>query len=53
VRFGVAIALLAAVPIYLIYYAVQPMPEMLVFRQAAYESVNMVILGLIVAWMYR
>lgn len=53
VRFGVAIALLAAVPIYLIYYAVQPMPEMLVFRQAAYETVNMVILGLIVAWMYR
>ena len=53
VRFGVAIALLAAVPLYLIYYAVQPMPEMLVFRQATYETMNMVILGLVVAWMYR
>ena len=53
VRFGVAIALLAAVPLYLIYYAVQPMPEMLVFRQLSYETVNMVILGLVVAWMYR
>ncbi len=53
VRFGVAIALLAAVPLYLIYYAVQPMPEMLVFRQATYDTVNMVILGLVVAWMYR
>ena len=52
-RFGVAIALLAAVPIYLIYYAVQPMPEMLVFRQATYDTVNMVILGLVVAWVYR
>ena len=53
VRFGLAIALVAAVPLYLIYYAVQPMPEMLVFRQATYETINMVILGLVVAWMYR
>ena len=53
VRFGVAIALLAAVPLYLIYYAVQPMPGMLVFRQATYETINMVILGLVVAWVYR
>ena len=53
VRFGFAIAMLAAVPIYLIYYAVQPMPEMLVFRQISYDTVNMIILGLITAWMYR
>ena len=53
VRFGVAVALLTAVPLYLIYYAVQPMPEMLVLRQISYETVNMVILGLVVAWMYR
>jgi hypothetical protein len=37
----------------MIYYAVQPMPEMLVFRQAAYETVNLIILGLVVAFMYR
>jgi magnesium-transporting ATPase (P-type) len=53
VRFGILIALIAYVPIYLIYYVVQPMPEMLVFRQAAYETVNTVVLGLAVAWMYR
>jgi hypothetical protein len=53
VRFGVLVALLAAIPIYIIYYVVQPLPEMLVFRQAAYETVNIVILGLAVAWMYR
>ena len=53
VRFGLAIALVAAVPIYLIYYAVQPMPGMLVFRQITYETIDMVILGLAVAWMYR
>ena len=53
VKFGVLVALLAAVPIYIIYYVVQPMPEMLTFRQSAYEMVNMIILGLAVAWMYR
>ena len=53
VRFGLLIALIAYVPIYIIYYVVLPMPEMLVFRQAAYETVNSVILGLAVAWMYR
>lgn len=53
VRFGIIVALLAAIPLYMIYYAVQPMPEMLVFRQAAYETVNVIILGLVVAFMYR
>jgi len=53
VRFGLLIALIAYVPIYLIYYVVLPMPEMLVFRQAAYETINTMILGLAVAWMYR
>ena len=53
VRFGLLIALIAYVPIYIIYYVVLPMPEMLVFRQAAYETLNTVILGLAVAWMYR
>jgi len=52
-RFGILTALLAAIPIYLIYYTVQPMPEMLVFRQASYETVNMIILGLVVAWVHR
>ena len=52
-RFGFLLALFSAVGIYLIYYAVQPMPEMLVFRQAAYDTVNLMILGTVVAWMYR
>lgn len=53
IRFGILLALLFPVPLYMIYYTVQPMPEMLVFRQASYETVNMVILGLVVAWVYR
>jgi hypothetical protein len=52
-RFGLLIALIAAVPIYMIYYVVLPMPEILAFRQSVYDTINFVILGLAVAWMYR
>ncbi len=52
-RFGFLIALFAVVGVYLIYYSVQPLPEMLVFRQAAYDTVNMMIMGIVVAWLHR
>jgi hypothetical protein len=53
VRFGVAVALLTAVPNYMIYFVVQPMPGDVVIKQIVYDSVLMVILGMIVAWLYR
>lgn len=53
VRFGIAIALLTVVPTYLIYYAVQPMPGAMVAKQIVFESVKMVVLGLLVAFVYR
>jgi magnesium-transporting ATPase (P-type) len=53
IRFGIIIALLMVLPIYLIYYAVQPMPGILVFRQIVYDSIGMVIMGLAVAFLYR
>ena len=53
VRFGVAVALLTAVPSYMIYFVVQPMPGVLAVKQVVFDSVLMVILGLIVAWLYR
>lgn len=53
VRFGVATALLTVVPTYLIYYAVQPMPGNLVARQIVFEFILMVLLGILVAWLYR
>jgi len=53
VRFGVAIALLTAVPTYLIYFVVQPIPAAVVIKQILFEGVLMVILGTIVAWLYR
>ena len=52
-RFGVAIALLAVVPGYMIYYVVQPMPGMVVLKQIVLDTILMLILGAIVAFIYR
>jgi len=53
VRFGIAVALLTAVPTYMIYFVVQPMPGDMVVMQIVYDGALMIILGVIVAWVYR
>jgi len=52
-RYGVAVALLTVVPTYLIYYAVQPMPAMLVIKQMIFDGVLILLLGAAVAFLYR
>jgi hypothetical protein len=53
VRFGVAIALLAVIPMYTIYYVVQPMPGTLVVQQMIYDGILTVVLGVVAAFFYR
>ena len=53
VRFGVVVALLTTVPTYMIYFVVQPMPGSLVIKQIIFDGVLMLVLGVIVAWLYR
>jgi hypothetical protein len=53
VRFGIAVALLTSVPTYTIYFVVQPMPGHVVVKQIVFESALMIILGALVAWLYR
>ncbi len=53
VRFGIAVALLTIVPTYIIYYVVQPMPGAVVIKQIIFDGILMLILGVIVAWLYR
>jgi hypothetical protein len=53
IRFGLWVAVLMVVSIYLIYYAVQPMPGMLVVRQIVYDTIGVTISGVVVAFMYR
>jgi len=52
-RFGVAVALLTCIPMYMIYYVVQPMPPDMVVRQIVYSTVLMVVVGAVAAFMYR
>ena len=53
VRYGLAVAVLAAIPGYLIYYAVQPLTGDLVAKQIIFSTILLVVLGIIVAWLYR
>lgn len=52
-RFGLAVALLAVVPIYMIYYVVQPMPGAIAVKQIVCDAIVVLVLGAIVAYFYR
>jgi hypothetical protein len=53
VGFGVAVALLTVAPTYMIYYVVQPMPGMVVVKQIIFDGTLLLLLGALVAFMYR
>jgi hypothetical protein len=53
IRYGVAIVLLTTLPLYLIYYVVQPMPGATVVKQIVLDGILVLILGAIAAFMYR
>ena len=53
VRFGIAVVLLATIPMFLIYYVLMPFPSDLVAQQIVFESITVVIMGIVVAWINR
>ncbi|MCI0421399.1 MAG: hypothetical protein L0312_19605 [Acidobacteria bacterium] len=53
VRYGVAIAVLMTIPMYLIYYAVQPMPAPLVCKQIIFDTLGVILMGIVVAWLNK
>lgn len=50
-RFGVAVAALSTIPGYLIYYAVQPLPATLVYKQLLFSTIATLLLGVLLAWL--
>lgn len=50
-RFGLAIALVSFVPWHLLAYAGQPLPLSLALRQITFDTVAMLALGLLLAWL--
>jgi hypothetical protein len=50
-RCGFAIALVSTIPMFLIYYAVEPLPGMLVAKQLILSTVQMLVLGVLAAYL--
>ena len=49
IRYGIAIAVLTSIPTFLVYYAIQPLPDMLVVKQIIFDSIGVIIRGIVVA----
>ena len=52
-RFGIAVAIMAPIPTYMIYYAVQQMPGSLSVKQMIGDSILVVVVALVTAWLNR
>jgi uncharacterized membrane protein YagU involved in acid resistance len=53
IRYGILIALVAVVPMYLIYHTVTPTPLDVAIKQIVYDGISTVILGALLAWINR
>ena len=52
-RYGIAIAWLTVIPTYLIYRVVTPVPCALALKQIAYDTIRVVLMGVVLAWINR
>lgn len=52
-KFGVATVFFVTIPLYLVYYAVQPMPGMLVVKQIVCDSIVMILMGVVVSMIIK
>jgi len=53
IRYGLAVSVLMVVSLYLIYYAVMPFPLDLVIKQIVYDTIRVVLMGIVLAWLNR
>jgi hypothetical protein len=53
VRYGIAIAALAIAPTYLIYHVVTPVPLVVAIKQIVYDTIRVLLMGVVVAWINR
>jgi hypothetical protein len=53
IRYGIAVVMLAVVPVYLIYHAVTPTPLDVAVKQIIYDGISFVIVAVVVAWINR
>ena len=53
IRFGIIAALLITIPLYLVYFAVQPIPASLAVKQMALDTVGTILMALSVAYILK
>jgi hypothetical protein len=53
IRFGIAVAFLTVIPTYLIYHVVTPVPLVLALKQIVYDTIRVVMMGIVLAWINR
>ena len=53
IRFGLLVSMAAVVPIYLIYHAVAKFPLDLTMKQIGFDTIGMVVVGLVLAFINR
>jgi hypothetical protein len=52
-RYGIAVAFLTVIPTYLIYHVVTPVPLALMLKQIVYDTIRILLMGVVMAWIYR
>jgi hypothetical protein len=52
-RFGIAIACLTVIPTYLIYHVVTPVTLVLAIKQIVLDTVRLLLMGVVLAWINR
>ncbi len=52
-RFGIAVACLTVIPTYLIYHVVTPVSLALAVKQIVLDTIRLVLMGVVVAWINR
>ena len=52
-RYGVAVAVMMTIPTYLIYYVVMPFPSDLVAQQIVFDSLGIIAMAIVLAWLNR
>jgi hypothetical protein len=53
IRFGIAVACLTVIPTYLIYHVVTPVPLALAIKQIVLDTIRMLLMGVVLAWINR
>jgi hypothetical protein len=53
IRFGLAIAALTVIPTFLIYHVVTPVPLALAIKQIVLDTIRLLLMGVVLAWINR